>query len=1364
MPPKKKKPSKARAPQSSPAPRPAKTPPIENADACPVAAFGASAGGLEAFQEVLQNLPDDTGIAYVFIQHLDPKHVSVLGELLARSTRMPVVQVEDQMPVERNHVYVIPPNVGMRLEDGRLALTKRVGAGLHLPIDEFFQSLADSRGSRSIAVVLSGTASDGTLGLKAVKAVGGITFAQDETARFDAMPRNAIAAGWVDMVLPPDRIAREIARLCRHPYVTVHPDALESAIAKRPALENGGFEEIFQLLRRATGVDFTLYKQGTLQRRILRRMALHKLEASHAYVRMLREDPTELQSLFHDILISVTGFFREPATFDALKKEIFPLLFRDRTPDNPVRVWVPGCATGEEPYSVAICLVEHMQSMGTEIPIQIFGTDLSEAALSRARAGIYPESVAADVSPDRLRRFFVKVDGQYQISRPVRDKCIFAQQNLTKDPPFSNLDLITCRNVLIYLGPALQAKAMRFFHYALKPDGYLVLGLSETAGNTNLFNPVGSKLKIYARVTGVGAPYEPHIDLETHEDTAAADRVRRAPAPTAPSELQQRMDHYILSRYSPPALLIDEGLNILQFHGRTSPYLEHSVGEPVANMNRMLRHELVLEFRKLLERSQKNHSTVRSGLLRVADGSQVRHVNICIAPLVPANGEQQYLVLFEEQPVAPAKSRHGAGARLPAAGTPARRVRELEAELTSTKQYLESVIEEQQAATEELKSANEEVQSSNEELQSTNEELLTAKEELQSTNEELTTVNDEMHSRNLELMRINDDLNNLLASVNIPIVMLGNDLRIRRFTPQAEKVLNLLPTDVGRPLGDFKSKIDIPDLEQLFLDAIDNLTVKERQVQDREGRWYTLWVRPYRTLENRIDGAVMVLVDITDRRHAAEARYRRLFEAAREGIILVDAETGEVIDLNPYMAKIFGLSRSTSVGLKYWDLEIFAGADLDSGSLRRLQETETLRKDLMLAAKTGGWMDVELNGHVFWEGDKRIIQINLRDLSDRSLNGAKGEPAEIEAIGRLAGVIAHDFNNLLTTVGGYAQLLKQDLPGGKATAQDAEKITSALERATLLTRQVLAFGRKHQRQAEVLDLNTLLREIELIIRATMPARMELQIELEGDLRPVKAERGQMEQAILNLVRHARRAVPGTGALCVTTRNATIDEAYAREHPAVKAGEYVVLEVSSSGPSTDATRLQVLEPLLSASDQRYAALSVAGIYDAVRRSGGYLWAASELGRGNTFRIFLPPAAARPTELLESAQAGVLETGSETVLLVEPDELVRGLTGRVLAACGYQVWEAAQASDALERLRQQNQPPQLLLTEVVMPDMSGRELADRIAAIQPDVRVLFMSGYSDETVESSGVSGYDGTFLRKPFTPEVLTRRIREVLTG
>ena len=1189
---------------------------------CPVVAIGASAGGLEAFRELLLALPDHTGLAFIFIQHLDPKHASMLSELLAKSTRMPVLQVKDQMRVEPNKVYVIPPNVGMRLSDGELQLTERTaGLGPHLPIDEFFRSLADDRGNRAIAVVLSGTGSDGTLGLRAVKEAGGITLAQDHTAKFDAMPSNAIAAGWVDLIMSPAEIAHEILRICQHPSVAAAEGpavVAEESAGDEPGAEPSRFEEILGLLRKNTGVDFTLYKPGTLQRRIRRRMALQKTETTAQYLSLLRENRAELKALFHDILISVTGFFRENATFEAIKKQVLPAVYRGRSAESPVRVWVAGCSTGEEVYSLAICLLEYMREADVEIPIQIFCTDLSEPALERARAGIYPESISADVSPERLRRFFTRVDEQYQISRPVRDMCIFAPQNLTQDPPFSKLDLITCRNVLIYLGPESQTKVMRLFHYALKPEGFLVLGLSETIGGAvELFNPLDQHLKIYKRKSGNAAINQVEFGRYDERHMASPGK-RHAPAPSH-LEAQRRVDQFILRRYSPPGVLISQECTILQFHGHTAPYLEHAAGEPALNITGMLRSELLVDFRKLFDLARKRHAAVRGELIRLTQTDRELTVRIFITPMIiRGDSDPHYLVLFEEQKDTTEPARRDAGTAKALKPIAARRVRELEEELTSIKHHLESVIQEHQATTEELRSANEEVQSGNEELQSANEELLTAKEELQSTNEALTTVNQEMHSRNAELSQIINDLNNLLSSVNIPILMVGNDLKIRRFTPQAEKVLNLLPTDVGRPVGDFRPKIDIPDLEELFTDVIENLRVKEREVQDREGHWFSMRVRPYRTDENKIDGAVMMLFDVTGRKHVAEARYRRLFEASKDGIVIAEAETGVILDLNPCM-KTFGVTRSDSVGMKYWELAIFRDTELSAETLKDLHENEAIQKLITARLPGSGRVDLEIVAHVYPEGEHRAIQLNIRDVSDRRKieDAARRElaqpPQRIEAIGRLAGSVAEDFNNLLRTVSGHTERLKQLGDG------DVAEIARTLERAGVLARQLMVLGGRREIRPESLNVNDLLADMEPIIRAALPSSIELQVECATDLKPVKADRGQLEQVILNLSLNAQESLPGGGSLSVRTYNMNVDQAYALEHPAVKPGAYAVLEVSDSGAAGDGESHAGAEQ-----SSPYALSNISATAAIIRQFGGYVWAASEFGKGTTFRIFLAQA--------------------------------------------------------------------------------------------------------------------------------------------
>ncbi len=858
----------------------------------PIVGIGASAGGLEAFTELLRHLPGKTGMGYVLVQHLAPKHESVLTELLSRSTQIPVTEVKDGMAVEPDHVYVIPPNTNMAILNGVLHLVARPeGPGQHLPIDYFLRSLAEDREAASVGVILSGTASDGTLGMKAIKSEGGITFAQDEkSARYYDMPRNAIQAGCVDFVLSPKDIAKELARISQHPYLGL-PET-EKAEPSLPAEGEDRMREIFTLLRKSSGVDFSNYRQTTLKRRIRRRMLLLKIQGLDEYLKRLHDDPPEVAALYQDLLIPLTGFFRDPKLFETIKRRVLTRVVKGRASDLPLRVWVPGCSTGEEAYSFAICLLEFLGDKTSSVPVQVFATDVSDRAIEKARAGLYPENISADVSVERLRRFFTKVEPGYQVNKTVRDVCVFARQDVTRDPPFSRMDIISCRNLLIYLQPILQKKIVPAFHYALKPTGFLVLGTSETVGPFgDLFSLVDKKYKIYAKKpAAIRAP----LDFASLEQTAASTKAIKGLGKEgrASFDLQREVDRILLNQYAPAGVVVDEDLNILHFRGHTGPYLEPAPGQATLNLLRMVREGLGFDLRLLSQRVKREGTAVHSEGLQIKLDGQFKQVTIEVVPIRgPSSGERYLLVLFREDSRAGGEPHgviHGR-AKAPKKAQPARdpELEHLKHELASTKKNLQSLVEEQEATNEELRSANEEVLSANEELQSTNEELETAKEELQSTNEELTTLNEELQNRNLELSVLSNDLINILSSVNIPIVILGNDLRIRRFTPAAEKVFNIIPTDVGRPISDLGSGINVDSLRELALESIDSISVKEGEVQDREGRWYSMRMRPYKTTENKIDGVVLTLVDISALKSSLNQQ-AQLLDLSREGILIRD--------------------------------------------------------------------------------------------------------------------------------------------------------------------------------------------------------------------------------------------------------------------------------------------------------------------------------------------------------------------------------------------------------------------------------------------------------------------------------------------
>jgi len=871
-------------------------------DLFPIVGIGASAGGFESISAVLRSLPADTGMSYVVVLHLGPRMPSALAQLLVKTTTMQVMEIEDGIRVEPNRVYVLPPNYDVILNKRRLRLVSRPAAErVHMPIDHFFQSLAEEEKDRAIGVVLSGTGSDGTQGLRAIKAANGLSFAEgDATAKYFAMPNSAILGGFVDAVRSPRELAGALAAIAHHPYVRRAEGGDGEALRGFPEGADA-LTKIFYVLKQQTSVSFAEYKHSTLKRRIARRMVLHQIEELDDYVNLLRKNSGEVEQLFNDLLINVTGFFRDAHAFAVLQKKILPRIIRPKVPHGEIRVWVPGCATGEEVYSVAMAIVEMLGRDGKGIRVQIFGTDLSEQIVSRARSGVYPESIVKDVSAARLKRFFVKTEeGNYQISRAIRDMCTFARQNVCEDPPFSHIDLVTCRNVLIYLGPELQKKCMPIFHYALNPGGYLMLGTSETVGGSaDLFGLVDKKNKIYAKKPNA---LRPALEFNTkHFTSIKIDPPRVAPPAAAAAEgktdIQKHIDSLILARYSPNGVVVDERMQVVQFRRATGRYLEHAPGAASLNLLKMARPMLTLDLRAALHRAIKENSPVRrNNVLLKSDGESML-VDIEVMPLeMDEGGERLYFVTFQET-----KARgNGDGTDGEGNGEKSqtrlrkREIDQLHDELNLTKESLQAIIEEREAANEELKSANEEIQSSNEELQSTNEELETAKEELQSANEELTTVNEELGNRNVELAMVNNDLNNLLSSINIPTIIVDNDLCVRRVTSPGEKVFNLIPGDVGRPLSNIKPNLDMPDLGPLIREVIDTLSTREQEVCDSNGRWHQLRIRPYRTVENKIDGAVITLIEIDQlKRSIAEMQNvvefaHAILDSARDPTLVID--------------------------------------------------------------------------------------------------------------------------------------------------------------------------------------------------------------------------------------------------------------------------------------------------------------------------------------------------------------------------------------------------------------------------------------------------------------------------------------------
>ncbi len=943
---------------------------------CPVVGIGASAGGLAAFEAFFSGMPaEDTGMSFVLVQHLAPDHKSILAELIRRYTRMKVFEVTNGIEIKPNCAYIIPPNRNMALENGKLLLLEPdVTNGQRLAIDFFFRSLALDQHERAMCVVLAGTGSDGTLGARAVRGEGGLVVAQDPgSTDFNSMPRSVIGAGLADYVLPPAEMPGQLVAFAANsqekpPYAAVLPDT------------DGGesFKKVFGLLRTQTGHDFSQYKLNTITRCVKRRMAVHQIGQLDEYFRYLEQSPADVDALFRDVLIGVTSFFRDPAAFDVLQEQVVPRLCAAKSPGSIVRVWVPGCSTGEEAYSLAILLQEQLDAQKLNFKLQIFATDIDRQSIDRARAGVYPASVAIDISPERLERFFVQEsDGSaYRVCRSIRDSVIFSEQDVIKDPPFSKIDLISCRNLLIYLGAQLQARLIPLFHYALNPGGMLFLGSSETVGDFgDIFAPVDRKWRLYLRKDAPRArPLE--FSLQSGERSAARPFVK-LPVADKPS-VREVAERTLLQQYTPAGALVSERGDVLYFHGRTGQYLEPAPGEVGMNILKMAREGLRATLTATLHKAALDKETVHQTGVRVKTNGNFTTMNLTVQPVPvrPDAGVESrvFLVVFETVPAVDPESANasvshpGKGNRK--SGTDAdKRIAELTSELRAKEEYVQIANADLQSSNEALRSSNEEMQSLNEELQSTIEELETSKEELQSVNEELATLNAELQTKVADLSRSNNDMNNLLAGTGIGTLFVDQQLRIRQFTPAVTQAINLIPTDVGRPVGHIVSNLVGYDSLVADLKAVLNtLAASEVEVQTQAGDWYLLRLRPYRTLEGAIDGAVITFTDVTEIRKARAERLesdalRQLAAVVHDSndAITVQDMQGQILGWNPKAQRMYGWSEPEALAMNIRDLIPENRREAELAALQRHSRGEVLEPYRMQRiAKNGRIVEVML--------------------------------------------------------------------------------------------------------------------------------------------------------------------------------------------------------------------------------------------------------------------------------------------------------------------------------------------------------------------------------------------------------------------
>jgi len=1197
-------------------------------DKFPIVGIGASAGGLEAYQELLKNLSAKPGMAFVFIMHLAPGHKSMLTELLARLTKMPVSEIKNSMPIEVNHIYIIPPSTNLSIANGKLKLTKRKDTDLkRMPIDYFFRSLAEEQGNKSIGVILSGTATDGTLGAEAIKAKGGITFAQDEkSAKYAGMPQNAIAAGCVDFVLSPKKIARELERIAKHPLIS---SAELAKTDKSIITKDKGIKSIFDILRSAKGLDFTGYKTTTISRRVSRRMVLLKLETLKDYIKFLSENKEEVENLYEDLLLKVTSFFRDPKVFDALKKQVLPAILKNKTKGQEVRIWVPGCSSGEEAYSIAICLIEAMDNKRSAVPVQIFATDVSESSIDKARKSIYDKNIKNDFTPERLKRFFTKTGNSYKVSKQLREMCIFSKQNVFSDPPFSNLDLISCRNLIIYLQPVLQKKVFHNFHYGLRPGGFLLLGNSESVGGySNLFKALDRKQRIFAKKYLSKMPeleviqkYYPPKILETKGKTAT-EKGKEA-------DIESVVERIVLDEYATCGVLIDSCMEVVQFRGHTGRFLESATGKPSLDIFKLAREGLLMPLRVAIYKAREKKHTVKRVVEDFRYNDHRMRVNITVIPVKDGPlKEEFFLVLFDEiTGAAGLKNLPKARGKISLKGKSVKSdeyIDNLQKELAETKEYLQTVIEDQESANEEVKTANEEILSNNEELQSTNEELETAKEELQSSNEELVTTNEELRNRNVEVSLLNNDLINLLSSINMPVVMMGTDLVIRRITPQAEKSLNIISSDVGKPISKIKLNVDIPDFEKIILDVIESLNPKIFEIKDREGNWYSVYIRPYRTLDNKIDGAVAIFVDITERKKAQQiieeacVCAENIIERIREPLVVLNADL-KVISANSSFLQTFKITPEETKGQFIYNL---GNGQWNIPKLRQLLEE--------ILPENNTFDDYEIT-HNFETIGKKTMLFNARRLANvqmilitiEDITEHKKAEEKIKEIANMKSEfisnVSHELRTPMTAMKEGIDLVLDGL-AGDINEEQKELLGIAkknVDRLTRLINDVLDFQKlesgKMKFNLEANDVNQIVNDVYKIM--VFPAKnvdLDFLLELDQNLPKVKFDSDKITQVLTNLVNNAMKFTE-KGNITIKTS---------------KTKDAVQVSVSDTGYGIKKEDLpKVFDGFeqLSSGGQRKTGGTGLGLTiskEIVEQHGGKIWVESELGKGSKFMFTLP----------------------------------------------------------------------------------------------------------------------------------------------
>ncbi|MBN8421057.1 MAG: PAS domain S-box protein [Verrucomicrobia bacterium] len=1329
----------------------------------PIVGIGASAGGLAALKELLHALPVDTGMGFVIVQHLSPDHVSSLTEILGRTTQMSVCEVRDEPEVKANHVYVIPPGRDMLIAEGRLHLLQKEQRAPHRGIDQFFQSLAEDDGRLIIGVVLSGSATDGTLGIEEIKAAGGIVFAQDESAQHSSMPRSAVATGCVDFVLPPAEIAQELARISQLPQMA----------AEQPT-QAGGHARIAQIVRRALGVDFTYYKAQTLHRRITRRMMLHKIDTLREYEVYLRSTPGEIEALYQDVLINVTSFFRNPEAFEVLAGTVFPQLLSAHERHDPLRIWTLGCSTGEEAYSLAMIFTECAEAAGSPVQLQLFATDLNGAGIEKARKGRYPASIAQEVSPERLRRFFTEEEGGWRICKAIRERCIFSRHNALADPPFSKVDFISCRNLLIYFEPVLQQQLLPVLHYALKPGGFLWLGSSETVGtHRKLFDVEDVRNKIFRRRPGVAAmrstaPME-HVEVHGRSPQPVV-RAREVPH----ADLYRDAERLLLAKYSPPGVVISAGMEILQFRGETGAYLAPASGTPSLHLLKMLREGLLIGVRSAITRAGLEGRAVREEGLRLKGEGGFRQIAVDVIPIKNSmTREGGFVVLFDEAEQA------GAGAQpeppLPTAGSVEEEVLRLTQELAATREYLESVIEQQAAVNEELQSANEETQSANEELQSVNEELETSKEEIQSSNEELATVNDELNHRNQELQAARDYAEDIVASVRVPLLVLTKDLRIRTASRAFYECFQATPsTTLGRLVYDIGNRQwDIPELRRLLENVLPHESIIDhfevRHTFEELGS-RIMRLRACRLANSHNEPLIVVSVeDITEGVKAEEAlnRMAAIVASSDDAIISKDLD-GKLTSWNAGAERLFGYTPAEAVGQPVTMIIPAERQEEETKIIEHVRRGEPVEHfETQRRHKDGRLIDVSLSISPIRDSAGRIVGASkiARDITRRCQleNALKARAEELARADRskdeFLAMLAHELRNPLAPLRNAAELLQGEDAGAEERKYVQEIIVRQVENMSRMIDDLLDVSRithgKIELRKKTVALADILTGATSIVRSSCEIhQQELKVFLPKEPVYLNADATRLEQVFGNLLSNACK-YSGDGCRIVVRA----------ERSACAEPPEVVISVRDDGigiaPELMPHIFDLFVQATRALDRAHGGLGIGLtlVQRIVKLHDGTIEAISGgLGQGTEFIVRLPILRGPPASEGPPAEM-TLETPRRILIVDDNADSTRSLA-MLLRRRGHETRSVFNGEAALSSAAEFK--PELVLLDIGLPGMDGYEVARRLRTLAglKEVFLVAMSGYgSAEDCEAAHKAGVD-EYLVKPIDLGVLFRCMRD----